>query len=195
VVADDVMLVRQGIVEVTLMAAVESLDPDAAVVDIRMPPTRTDEGLLAAKRIRDAYPRTAVLVLSHYVEPGYAMRLVDEHPGAVGYLIKDHVIDGHALIDAVHRVCHGQTVIDPAVVGELLARQRRSDPLASLSAREHEVLALVAQGLSNRAIARHLHVTDRTVEAHIASTFGKLGLSESPDQHRRVLAVLAFLRR
>ena len=209
VVADDNLLVRQGIGQVLgtggcevvalvpdaeqLLVTVGREAPDVAVVDIRMPPTHTDEGLLAAERIRDQHPDTAVLVLSQYLEPAYALRLLEQHPERVGYLLKDRVLDGAVLVDALRRLCEDETVVDPTIVSRLLRRPRRTDPLAALSDREREVLALLAEGLSNRAIAARLFITERTVEAHITQTFAKLRLSDDPTSHRRVLAVLAFL--
>jgi DNA-binding NarL/FixJ family response regulator len=210
VVAEDVMLTREGIVRLLtdagvevvgesedadrLLADVERTSPDVAVIDIRMPPTHTDEGLVAAQRIRADHPETGVLVLSHYVEPAYAMRLIEEHPERVGYLLKERVFDVAVLVDALRRIVDGETVIDPTIVARLVGRHRRNDPVASLTEREREVLGLVAEGMSNQAIAGRLVVTERTVEAHISSIFHKLGLAESPEQHRRVLAVLTFLR-
>lgn len=210
IVADDLMLTREGIVRLLadagidivadapdadqLMALVARHKPDAVVLDIRMPPTHTDEGIVAAGRIRDAFPSVGVLVLSQYVEPTWALRLVQEHPEGVGYLLKERVVDGAMMVDALRRVVDGETVVDPTIVSRLLGRKRRHDPLAELTAREREVLALVAEGLSNRAIAAALVVAERTVEAHMTSIFSKLGLEESPDQHRRVLAVLTLLR-
>jgi DNA-binding NarL/FixJ family response regulator len=210
VVAEDVMLTREGIVRLLTDAGVEVVgesenadgllsdvgrtNPDVAVVDIRMPPTHTDEGLVAAQRIRADHPETGVLVLSSYVEPAYAMRLIEEHPERVGYLLKERIFDVAILVDALRRIVDGETVIDPTIVAQLLGRRRRNDPVASLTDREREVLGLVAEGMSNQAIAARLVVTERTVEAHISSIFHKLGLTESPDQHRRVLAVLTFLR-
>ncbi len=211
VLADDMMLMRRGIAEVLadggvdvvgeagdaaeLLECVDRLSPDAAIVDIRMPPTHTTEGLDAAQRIRATHPEVAVLVLSQYVEPAYAMRLIEEHPGSVGYLIKDRVLDPEVLIGALTRVCAGQSVVDPTIVAQLLARLRRNDPLDRLTGREREVLALLAEGLSNRAIAARLFVAERTVEWHIRSVFDKLDLAETPEHHRRVLAVLAHLGR
>jgi DNA-binding NarL/FixJ family response regulator len=210
VVADDSLLTREGIVRLLqdadievvaqaenadqLIGLVEDCGPDVAVVDIRMPPTHTDEGLVAAQRIRDEHPDVAVLVLSQYVEPTYAMRLLDTHAERVGYLLKERVFTASTLVEAVRRVHEGESVIDPTIVSSLLARKRRDDPLAVLSDREREVLALVAEGLSNKAIAARLYVAERTVEAHVTQIFLKLRLDEHPDSHRRVLAVLAFLR-
>ena len=210
VVAEDTMLTREGLVRLLEGAGVEVVEqvedgdalvrkvaatkPDVAIVDIRMPPTHTDEGLVAAQRIRTQHPAVGVLVLSQYVEPSYAMRLLEEHPEKVGYLLKDRVFDIAVLVDALRRIDEGETVIDPTIVSRLLARRRREDPLAELTAREREVLSLLAEGLSNRAIAARIFVTERTVEAHIKQIFLKLGLPESRERHRRVLAVIAFLR-
>jgi DNA-binding NarL/FixJ family response regulator len=210
VVADDVMLTREGIVRLLEEAGVEVVAqaedaegllrevrlkrPDVAIADIRMPPSHTDEGLVAAQRIRAEHPDVAVLVLSQYVEPSYAMRLLEEHPERVGYLLKQRVFDVAVLIDALRRIGDGETVIDPTIVSRLVGRQRRQDPLAELTQREREVLSLVAEGLSNRAIASRLFVTERTVEAHVKQVFQKLRLAVNPDSHRRVLAVLACLR-
>jgi DNA-binding NarL/FixJ family response regulator len=210
VVAEDTMLTRVGIVRllgdagVEVVAQVEDGEgllrkvavtgPDVAIVDIRMPPTYTDEGLMAAQRIRAEHPEVGVLVLSQYVESSYATRLLEEHPEKIGYLLKERVFDGAVLVDALRRIDEGETVIDPTIVSRLLRRRRRKDPLAELTAREREVLSLVAEGMSNSAIAARLFVTERTVEAHIKQIFLKLGLAESREQHRRVLAVLAFLR-
>lgn len=210
VVADDVMLTRAGITRLltdagvdvvgeagdaaSLLRAVRTTQPDAAVVDIRMPPTHTDEGLVAAQQIRAEHPDTGVLILSQYVEPHYAMRLIDEHPERTGYLLKERVFDVANLIDALRRLADGETVVDPTIVARLFARKRQADPLDTLTVREREVLALVAEGLSNRAIAARLFVTERTVEAHVKQIFLKLGLGTDPDSHRRVLAVLTYLR-
>jgi DNA-binding NarL/FixJ family response regulator len=210
VVADDVMLTRQGIVRllveagVDVVAEAEDADglvhhvrltrPDAVIVDIRMPPTHTDEGLVAAQEIRTAYPDVGVLVLSQYVEPRYAMRLLEEHPERVGYLLKERVFDVAILVDALRRLADGETVVDPTIVSRLVGRRRRQDPLAKLTGREREVLGLVAEGLSNRAIASRLFVTERTVEAHVKQIFVKVRLDANPESHRRVLAVLAYLR-
>jgi DNA-binding NarL/FixJ family response regulator len=210
VVADDVMLTRQGIVRLLtdagidvvaeaedaegLLRGVRLTRPDAAIVDIRMPPTHTDEGLVAAQAIRTEHPDIGVLVLSQYIEPSYAMRLIEEHPDRVGYLLKDRVFDVAILVDALRRIADGETVIDPTIVSRLVGRRRREDPLAELTGREREVLGLVAEGLSNKAIASRLFVTERTVEAHVKQIFLELHLNTHPDSHRRVLAVLAYLR-
>ena len=210
VVADDMLLTREGIVRVLddagfdvvgqaedlegLLQRVRSTRPDAAIVDIRMPPTHTDEGLVAAQQIRAEHPDVGVLVLSQYVETSYAMRLIEDHPERVGYLLKDRVFDAAILVDALRRVADGETVIDPTIVSRLVGRRRREDPLARLTEREREVLGLIAEGLSNRAIAAQLFITERTVEAHSKQIFAKLGLDANPSSHRRVLAVLAYLR-
>jgi DNA-binding NarL/FixJ family response regulator len=210
VVADDTMLTREGIVRLLrdvgvevvaeaedaqgLLYQVRLARPDVAVVDIRMPPTHTDEGLVAAQAIRAEHPQVGVLVLSQYVEPSYALRLLQDQPERVGYLLKERVFDIATVVDALRRIADGETVIDPTIVSRLVGRRRRQDPLAVLSEREREVLGLIAEGLSNRAIAARLYVTERTVEAHTTQIFQKLHLPESPDQHRRVLAVLTFLR-
>ena len=210
-VADDAMLTREGIVHLLtdagidvvaqtddaegLLREVRHCEPDVVVVDIKMPPTHTDEGLVVAERIRDEHPDVAVLVLSQYLEPSYAMRLLEGHPEKVGYLLKERVFSAAVLVDALRRVCDGETVVDPTIVSRLFGRHRANDPLTTLSPREHEVLALVAEGRSNNAIADRLHVADRTVEAHVTQIFLKLGVDTSPASHRRVLAVLSFLRR
>jgi DNA-binding NarL/FixJ family response regulator len=210
VVADDLLLTREGVVRLlqdagvdvvaqaedaeSLLRHVRLARPDAAVVDIRMPPTHTDEGLVAAHRIRSEHPDVAVLVLSQYIEPSYALRLLEEHPERVGYLLKERVFDGAVLIDALRRITENETVVDPTIVARLLGRRRRHDPLEELTPREREVLGLVAEGLSNRAIAGRLFVTERTVEAHVKQIFQKLRLEARPESHRRVLAVLAYLR-
>jgi DNA-binding NarL/FixJ family response regulator len=211
VIADDVMLVRAGIatvletsgVEVVahatdadeLLRAVEEHGPDIAIVDIRMPPTQTDEGLEAARRIRSIAPEVGVLVLSHHIEAAYAARILQDHPERTGYLLKDRVHDPAVLVDALQRIVEGETVIDPTIVTRLMRRRREPDPVAALSPRERDVLANLAEGLSNRAIAERLFVTERTVEAHVTHIFTKLDLVDTADSHRRVLAVLAFLRR
>ena len=210
VVAEDSMLTREGIVRLltdagvdvvgqvsdaaTLLRTVASTLPDVAVIDIRMPPNHSDEGILAAQRIRADHPQVGVLVLSQYMEPHYAMRLLQDHPERTGYLLKERVFDIAVLIDALRRVDDGETVVDSTIVASLLGRRRRQDPLARLTEREREVLSLIAEGLSNHAIAIRLSVTDRTVEAHNKQIFMKLGLAETPDIHRRVLAVLAYFQ-
>ena len=210
VVADDAMLTREGIVHLLreagvdvvaqcdnaddLLRRVELARPDAAIVDIRMPPTHTDEGLAAAQRIRAEHPAVGVLLLSQYVEPSYALRLLEEHPERVGYLLKERIFDAAVLVDALRRITEDETVIDPTIVSRLLGRRRRTDPLGELTEREREVLGLVAEGLSNKGIAARIFVTERTVEAHVKQIFLKLGLEAGPTSHRRVLAVLAYLR-
>jgi DNA-binding NarL/FixJ family response regulator len=210
VVADDAMITRHGLVQLlaaagvdvvaeaedadTLLVKVSALRPDAAIIDIRMPPTHTDEGVVAAKAIRLQHPEVAVLILSSYVEPRYAMELLHEHPERVGYLLKERVFDVAILVDALRRLDEGESVVDPTIVTRLLGRRRQASPLGELTGREREVLELLAEGLSNRAIAQRLVVTERTVEAHVKQIFGKLDLTVSPDSHRRVLAVLAYLR-
>jgi DNA-binding NarL/FixJ family response regulator len=208
-VADDVMLMRAGIARLLADAGVEivgeasnadqllrqvaGLQPDVAIVDIRMPPTQTDEGLVAAGEIRTRYPNVGVLVLSQYLAPSYAVELLEQHPGHCGYLLKERVSDVAVLVDALQRIADGECVLDPTIVSRLLARSRKQ-PLDQLTEREREVLGLMAEGCSNAAIAERLVVTPRTVEAHIRQILSKLGLHESPDDHRRVLAVLAYLR-
>lgn len=210
VIAEDTMLTREGIVRLledagvdvvaqaedaaTLMRHVRAKRPDAAIVDIRMPPTHTDEGLIATQQIRTEHPEIGVLLLSHYVEPSYAIRLLEEHPERIGYLLKERVFDVAILVDALRRIGDGETVIDPTIVARLVGRRRREDPLAQLTEREREVLGLVAEGLSNRAIAARLFITERTVEAHVKQIFLKLRLDPNAESHRRVLAVLAYLR-
>ncbi len=210
VVADDVMLTREGIVRLLtdagidvvgqaedaggLLRCVRLTQPDHAIVDIRMPPTHTDEGLVAAGMIRSQHPQIGVLILSHHIEPSYAMRLLEDHPERVGYLLKDHVFDVAILVDALRRLSDGESVIDPTIVSRLVRRRRREDPIDELTEREREVLALVAEGLSNKALAARLVITERTVEAHVKQIFLKLGLDTNPGSNRRVLAVLAYLR-
>jgi DNA-binding NarL/FixJ family response regulator len=177
-----------------LWTAVEGQSPDVAIVDTRMPPTFTDEGLRAAERILASGSSVGVLVLTQTGDPGHAIRLLGDGTRAVGYLLKDRVADVDELADAVRRIAAGGTVIDPTVVASLVGRSRSRDRLDALTAREREVLALMAEGRSNRGIAERLFVTDKTVETHVASILGKLGLESEPDDHRRVLAVLAYLR-
>jgi DNA-binding NarL/FixJ family response regulator/class 3 adenylate cyclase len=210
VLADDTVLLREGVARLLTEAGFEVVaqsgnaedllrhvgmhKPDVAVVDIRMPPTHTDEGLRAAREIRERYPHTGVLVLSQYVEPGYALDLLAESAEGVGYLLKDRVSDVEQFASAVRRVSEGGSALDPAVVSELVGRRRQDDPLDELTPREREVLELMAEGRSNQAIADRLYVTLRAVEKHVTSIFSKLGLPASTDDHRRVLAVLLFLR-
>ena len=210
VVADDSLLTREGIVHLLERAGVEvvrqagdsaqllglvaTLLPDAAIVDMRMPPTHTDEGIVAAEHILSRQPTVSVLVLSQYVDPTYALRLLNERPDGVGYLLKERVSDVTVLLDALQRLAEGATVIDPGIVSTLLGRRRPASPLDDLSAREREVLALVAEGLSNQGVAARLVVSERTVEAHVTRTFAKLGLDDDAKANRRVLAALTYLR-
>ncbi|MEA2429617.1 MAG: hypothetical protein QOF65_1116 [Thermoleophilaceae bacterium] len=210
VVADDSVLMREGIVRLLeeaghevvaqagdaedLMRKVRAHKPDVAVVDIRMPPTNTDDGLRAALALRSELPDTGVLVLSQYVEEGYAVDLLSEGGEGVGYLLKDRVADVRLFTDAVERVAEGGSALDPEVVSHMLQRKRSDDPLDELTPREREVLGLMAEGRSNRAVAEQLVVTERAIEKHVTSIFGKLRLAAAPEDHRRVLAVLAYLR-
>jgi DNA-binding NarL/FixJ family response regulator/class 3 adenylate cyclase len=210
VLADDSVLLREGIARLLVDAGFDVVaqsgnaedllrhvamhKPDVAVVDIRMPPTQTDEGLRAAKQIREVHPETGVLVLSQYVEPGYAMELLSDSAESVGYLLKDRVADVDEFASAVRRVAEGGSALDPAVVSELVGRHRRDDPLEALSPREREVLELMAEGRSNQAIAERMFVTLRAVEKHVTSIFVKLRLPATAEDHRRVLAVLALLQ-
>jgi DNA-binding NarL/FixJ family response regulator len=210
VIADDSVLLREGIVRLLeesgfevvgqagdgedLLRKVNAHKPDVAVVDVRMPPTHTDEGLRAAHRIRAEHPDTAVLVLSQYIEEAYALELLSDSSESVGYLLKDRVADVESFTDAVRRVAAGGSALDPEVVGLLLGRRRREDPLAVLSPREREVLGLMAEGRSNSAMAEALEVSERAVEKHVTAIFAKLDLPRVVADHRRVLAVLAFLR-
>ena len=210
VLADDTVLLREGVARLLaesgfdvvaqsgnaedLLRHVGMHRPDVAVVDIRMPPTHTDEGLRAAREIRERFPDTGVLVLSQYVEPGYALDLLSESAEGIGYLLKDRVADIEQFASAVRRVAEGGSALDPAVVSELVGRRRQDDPLDELTPREREVLELMAEGRSNQAIADRLYVTLRAVEKHVTSIFSKLDLPASTDDHRRVLAVLLFLR-
>jgi DNA-binding NarL/FixJ family response regulator len=177
-----------------LMLKVRSYSPQVVIVDIRMPPTHTDEGLKAAQEIREAYPQVGVLVLSQYVEPAYAMELLADSAEGVGYLLKDRVSDVDEFAAAVRRVGEGGSALDPAIVSQLVGRRRRDDPIDTLTPREREVLEHMAQGRSNQGIADELVVTERAVEKHVTSIFGKLRLGHEPEDHRRVLAVLTFLR-
>jgi DNA-binding NarL/FixJ family response regulator len=177
-----------------LLLKVRSYNPDIAIVDIKMPPTHTDEGLRAAKEIRERQPDTAVLVLSQYVEEGYALELLQDNAEGVGYLLKDRVYDLTDFVAAVKRVAEGGSALDPSVVSQLVGRRRRDDPIADLSPREREILSLMAEGLSNSAIAARVFLTERGVEKHVTSIFQKLRLPVAADTHRRVLAVVAFLQ-
>jgi DNA-binding NarL/FixJ family response regulator len=210
VVADDSVLLREGIVRILsdsgfdvvgqagdaedLVRKVAAHKPDIAVVDVRMPPTNTDDGLRAAQKIRAEYPGCGVLVLSQYIEEGYALELLSENAEGVGYLLKDRVADVERFTESVRRVGEGGSALDPEVVAQLLGRRRREDPLEELSPREREVLELMAEGRSNHAIAEAMVVTERAVEKHVTSIFGKLKLPPTAEDHRRVLAVLRFLR-
>jgi DNA-binding NarL/FixJ family response regulator len=210
VVADDAVLLREGLVRLltesghevlaavgdgpSLVEAVVEHRPDVAIVDVRMPPSHTDEGLRAAVEARARVPKTPILVLSQYVEVSYADDLLADRAGAVGYLLKDRVSEVAEFLDAMQRVATGATVLDPEVVGQLLVRRRRDDPLRSLTPREREVLGLMAEGRSNTAIARKLVVTDGAVEKHVKNIFTKLDLPPDDEQHRRVLAVLTYLQ-
>jgi DNA-binding NarL/FixJ family response regulator/class 3 adenylate cyclase len=210
VLADDSVLLREGIGRLLEDAGFEIVaqsgtaedllrhvgmhKPDVALIDIRMPPTQTDEGLRAAQEIRERWPGTGVLVLSQYVEPAYAMELLGENAEGVGYLLKDRVSDVDEFAAAVRRVAEGGSALDPAVVSQLVGRRRRDDPLEDLTPREREVLELMAEGKSNQAIAERLVITLRAVEKHVTSIFGKLRLPATAEDHRRVLAVLTYLR-
>ena len=210
VVAEDSVLLREGIVRLLeeagmevvgqagdadeLLRKVRAHKPDAAVVDVRMPPTNTDDGLRAAQQIRGELPEVGVLVLSQYVEEGYALELLEGGAEGVGYLLKDRVAEVERFIDAVRRVADGGSALDPEVVSQLVGRRRDADPLGELTPRERDVLELMAEGRTNQAIANELVVTERAVEKHVTSIFSKLDLTTSPDDHRRVLAVLTYLR-
>jgi len=210
VVADDAVLLREGLARLLveagfevaglasdgseLLELVERARPDVAIVDIRMPPTHTDEGLQAAKQIRARWPRTGILVLSQHVHAGYALELLSAGTDGVGYLLKERVSDLAELAASVQRVGAGGSVLDPAVVSQLVSRRRQDDdPVTKLTGREREVLALMAEGRSNKAIAERLFVSEYTVEKHVGNIFTTLRLPPSPDDHRRVLAVVAFL--
>jgi DNA-binding NarL/FixJ family response regulator len=210
VIADDSVLLREGIARLLeesgfevagqagdaedLLRKVGAHKPDIAVVDVRMPPTHTDEGLRAAQRIRAEHPDTAVLVLSQYVEEAYALELLSESTEGTGYLLKDRVADVGTFIDAVRRVAKGGSALDPEVVALMLGRRHRDDPLEALTPREREVLGLMAEGRSNSAMAEALVVSERAVEKHVTSILSKLDLPPAAEDHRRVLAVLTFLR-
>jgi DNA-binding NarL/FixJ family response regulator len=210
VVADDQVLLREGLVRLLEEAGMEVVGqagdaedlvrkvgghkPDVAVVDVRMPPTHTDEGLRAAAEIRERFPGTGVLVLSADIEERAAMDLLADNAEGLGYLLKDRVADLDRFIEAVRRVGEGGSALDPEVVSRLLGRQRRDNPLAELTPREGEVLQLMAEGRSNHAIAEHMVITERAVEKHVTSIFSKLDLAPTAEDHRRVLAVLAYMR-
>src|SRR5712691_3305619 len=210
VIAEDSVLMREGLARVladggfdvaaqvgdaaALRRAVKQTKPDVAIVDVRMPPTQTDEGTRAAKEIKAEHPELGVLVLSQVVEARHALDLLSERPEGFGYLLKDRVMEIDEFLDAVRRVARGGTAIDPEVIGQLLGRRREHDPLEELSPREREVLSLMAEGRSNRGICEKLFLSPKTVESHVNSIFSKLRLGPAPDDHRRVLAVLAFLR-
>jgi DNA-binding NarL/FixJ family response regulator len=210
VIADDAVLLREGLVRLlqengctvpaavgdgpALVEAIVAHRPDVSIVDVRMPPTHTDEGLRAAVAARTKVPGSPVLVLSQYVEVSYADDLLADRKGAIGYLLKDRVAEVSEFLDSLRRVAGGATVLDPEVVGQLLVRRRRDDPLRNLTTREREVLGLMAEGRSNTAIARKLVVTEGAVEKHVKNIFTKLDLPPDEEQHRRVLAVLAYLQ-
>jgi DNA-binding NarL/FixJ family response regulator len=209
-IAEDSVLLREGIARLLseagfeivgqsstaddLLLKVRSYSPDVAIIDIRMPPSHTDEGLRAAKTIREQHPGVGVLVLSEYLEPAYAMELIADDAEGVGYLLKQRVSELGEFASAVRRVAEGGSALDPAIVTQLVGRRRSDDPVATLTPREREVLEQMAEGRTNQAIAERLVVTERAVEKHVTSIFGKLRLSATAEDHRRVLAVLAFLR-
>jgi len=210
VIADDSVLMREGVARVLadagievaasvgdadgLRRAVATEKPDVAIVDVRMPPTQTDEGSRAAEVIRERHPKVGILMLSQIVEPHTAMRLFSERPEGFGYLLKDRVLEIDDFVEAVKRVGRGGTAMDPEVVSQLVGKRRTYDPVEELSPREREVLGLIAEGRSNAGICAKLFLSPKTVETHVNSIFNKLRLVQAPDDHRRVLAVLAFLR-
>ena len=209
-IADDEVLLREGLERLLteagfdVVATVGNADElprkvaltraDVAIVDIKMPPTRTNEGIIAAQAIRDSHPQVGVLVLSHYLESRYAMQLIEHHPGGTGYLLKERISDLAVLTDALGRLHEGECVVDPTIVARLVNRARPANQTDELTEREREVLALIAEGRSNKGICERLFLSPKTVEAHVKHIFRKLNLDESPDDHRRVLAVLAHLR-
>jgi DNA-binding NarL/FixJ family response regulator len=211
ILADDAAVIRQGLARLladegfeiaaqvgdadALLRAVERDPPDVVIVDIRMPPSFTSEGLAAAQAIRSSHPQVAVLVLSQHIDVAYAMKLLQEPGGRVGYLLKDRIAEIDALGSALHRIHANETVVDPGLVTELLETSRAEEPLAELTSREREVLALLAEGRTDRGIAEALWITPKTVEAHVRSIFAKLDLPTASTENRRVHAVLAFLRR
>jgi DNA-binding NarL/FixJ family response regulator len=210
VIADDETLLREGLARLLgeagfqvvgkaanaeeLLRRVQLTRPDVAIVDIKMPPTHSEEGLVAAQEIRSTHPEVGVLVLSHYVESRYAMRLLEEHPERSGYLLKERVSDVAVLVDALQRIVEGECVVDPTIVSRLVGRPREGSPLDELTTREIEVLSLMAEGHSNEGICKTLFLSPKTVETHVRHILGKLGIGETSDYHRRVLAVLAYLR-
>jgi DNA-binding NarL/FixJ family response regulator len=209
-IADDEVLLREGLERLLteaghnvvgkvgdaneLLRKVKLTQPDVAIVDIKMPPTHTDEGIAAAQEIRSTHPQTAVLVLSHYLDSRYAMRLMQQHPGGAGYLLKERISDLALLTDALARLHDRESVIDPTIVSRLVNRPHQPSELDELTEREREVLALIAEGRSNKGICDRLYLSPKTVEAHVKHVLQKLSIDASPDDHRRVLAVLAYLR-
>jgi DNA-binding NarL/FixJ family response regulator len=210
VIADDSLLLREGVARVLADAGIEvaasvgdadalrrvvaTEKPDVAIVDVRMPPTQTDEGARAAEAIRERHPEVGILMLSQVVEPHTALRLFGERPEGFGYLLKDRVLEIDDFVEAVKRVARGGTAMDPQVVSQLLGKRRKDDPIDELSPRERDVLELMAEGRSNKGICAKLFLSPKTVETHVTSIFNKLRLAQAPDDHRRVLAVLAYLR-
>ena len=210
VIADDEVLLREGLDRLLSEAGFDVVGkvgnpdelrrkvavarPEVVILDIRMPPTHTDEGLVAAQELHVSHPQIGVLVLSHYLESRYAMRLLEQHPGGVGYLLKERVSDIAVLTDALARLHEGECVVDPTIVARLVNRARPASRVDALSDREREVLALMAEGRSNKGICERLFLSPKTVEAHVRHIFAKLGIDASEDDHRRVLAVIAFLR-
>ena len=209
-IVDDHVLLREGLARLLAEAGMEVVasegdidgflratgrsHPDVAIIDIRLPPTFTDEGLRAADLVRSRHPDAGVLVLSQYLNAGYALRLLDSFPGGVGYLLKDRVSQVAVLVDAVERVVAGECVVDPSIVARLVSRTGLTEPLSALTPRERDVLGLMAEGRTNTAIGQRLFLSERTVEGNVRRIFDKLGLTDAPEDNRRVLAVLAFLR-